>query len=95
MTAPHDYALTQPLPADVLVGGTTVLSRYRRYPVFGLRWLVGRSVLFCSILLVVVAFIAAGVGVAVQDAGVALKVGSCGPWIAPGYTMTTGAPACW
>lgn len=75
MTASHDYALTQPLPADVLVGGTTVLSRYRRYPVFGLRWLVGRSVLFCSVILVVVAFIAAGVGVAVQEVGVALKVG--------------------
>lgn len=71
----RDYALTQPLPADVLVGGTTVLSRYRRYPVFGLRWLVGRSVLFCSVILVVAFFIGTGVGVVAQDAGVALKVG--------------------
>ncbi len=45
---------------DVLVGGDAVWSRYRRYPVFGLRWLVGRSLLFCSIIAVVAAFIGAG-----------------------------------
>lgn len=74
MTTRQDYLLTQPLPADVLVGGTSVLSRYRRYPVFGLRWLWGRSVLFCSIIAVVAAFIGTGTGVAVHDAGVAVKV---------------------
>ena len=52
MTMPPDYRLTQPLPADVLVGGTSVLSRYRRYPVFGRRWLMGRSLLFCTIMAV-------------------------------------------
>ncbi len=70
----QDYALTQPLPADVLVGGASVLSRYRRYPVFGTRWLAGRSVLFCSLIAVVALFIGAGTGVAVQDLAVAAKV---------------------
>lgn len=71
---PPDYRLTQPLPADVLVGGTSVLSRYRRYPVFGRRWLMGRSLLFCTIIAVVAAFIGAGTGIAVRDASVAVKV---------------------
>ena len=37
------YPLRQKLPAEVLVGGNAVWSRYRQYPVFGLRWLLGRS----------------------------------------------------
>ncbi len=74
MTRRQDYALTQPLPADVLVGGASVLSRYRRYPVFGLRWLAGRSLLFCSVIAVVAAFIGAGTGVAVRDFGIASTV---------------------
>ena len=74
MTRHDDYSLRQTLPPDVLVGGDAVWSRYRRYPVFGLRWLVGRTLLFCSIIAVVAAFIGAGTGIAVQDPGVALKV---------------------
>jgi signal transduction histidine kinase len=50
------------------------LSRYRRYPVFGLRWLAGRSLLFCSVIAVVAGFIGVGTGVAVRDFGVASKV---------------------
>lgn len=68
------YALRQKLPAEVLVGGNAVWSRYRQYPVFGLRWLLGRSLLFCTVIGVVAAFIGTGTGVAVQDAGVAIKV---------------------
>ncbi|MBD9478256.1 histidine kinase [Pseudoxanthomonas sp. PXM02] len=74
MTTRQDYALTQPLPADVLVGGGSVLSRYRRYPVFGSRWLAGRSLLFCSIIVVVAGFIGAGTGLAVRQFDIALKV---------------------
>jgi hypothetical protein len=70
------YALRQKLPAEVLVGGNAVWSRYRQYPVFGLRWLLGRSLLFCSVIAVVAAFIGAGSGVAVQDLGIAVKVGA-------------------
>ncbi|UOV01044.1 sensor histidine kinase [Pseudoxanthomonas mexicana] len=69
------YPLRQKLPAEVLVGGNAVWSRYRQYPVFGLRWLLGRSLLFCSVIAVVAAFIGAGTGVALQDPGIAIRVG--------------------
>lgn len=39
------YALDQPLPAEVVVAGGAWLG-YRRYPVFGWRWLRGRSLIF-------------------------------------------------
>ena len=68
------YPLRQKLPAEVLVGGNAVWSRYRQYPVFGLRWLLGRSLLFCGVIAVVAAFIGMGTGVVVQDVGVAVKV---------------------
>lgn len=70
----RDYSLRQKLPPEVLVGGNAVWSRYRQYPVFGRQWLLGRSLLFCGVIAVVAAFIGAGVGVAVQDLAVALKV---------------------
>ncbi|MBL8255799.1 MAG: histidine kinase [Pseudoxanthomonas mexicana] len=68
------YPLQQKLPAEVLVGGNAIWSRYRQYPVFGLRWWTGRSLLFCSVIAVVVAFIGLGTGVAVRDLGIALEV---------------------
>ena len=70
----RNYPLRQKLPAEVLVGGNAVWSRYRQYPVFGLRWLLGRSLLFCSVIAVVAAFIGMGTGVVAQDVGVAVKV---------------------
>lgn len=39
------YRLDRTLPAEVVVGGDTVWSRYRRYPVFSWPWLRGRSLL--------------------------------------------------
>ena len=68
------YPLRKKLPAEVLVGGNAVWSRYRQYPVFGLRWLLGRSLLFCGVIAVVAAFIGMGTGVVAQDVGVAVKV---------------------
>ena len=68
------YPLRQKLPAEVLVGGNAVWSRYRQYPVFVLRWLLGRSLLFCGVIAVVAAFIGMGTGVVAQDVGVAVKV---------------------
>ena len=68
------YPLRQKLPAEVLVGGNAVWSRYRQYPVFGLRWLLGRSLLFCGVIAVVAVFIGMGTGVVAQDIGVAVKV---------------------
>ena len=38
-----DYALDQPLPPSVVVGGSARLTRYRQYPVFSWPWLRGRS----------------------------------------------------
>ena len=68
------YPLRQKLPAEVLVGGNAVWSRYRQYPVFGLRWLLGRSLLFCGVIAVVAASIGMCTGVVAQDVGVAIKV---------------------
>jgi len=68
------YGLRQKLPAEVLVGGDAIWSRYRQYPVFGLRWLLGRSLLFCSVIAVVAAFIGMGTGVVAQDVSIAIKV---------------------
>jgi len=69
------YPLRQVLPAEVLIGGNAVWSRYRQYPVFSARWLVGRSLLFCSVIALVTAFTGAGVGLAVQDALVGAQSG--------------------
>ena len=44
--AVETYSLSRPLPAEVLVGGNSVWSRYHRYPVFSGHWLRGRSLLF-------------------------------------------------
>jgi signal transduction histidine kinase len=41
------YALDQPLPAEVVVARGAWLG-YRRYPVFGWRWLRGRSLIFAA-----------------------------------------------
>ena len=73
MTA-RDYPLDHVLPADVLVGGNVVWSRYRRYPVFSLRWLLGRSMIFIGIVLLVSAVIGVGSGLAMQDASAGLKI---------------------
>ncbi len=70
------YPLQQVLPPEVLVGGNAVWSRYRQYPVFSARWLAGRSVLFCGVIAVVAALIAAGTGVALQDAWLGVRMGS-------------------
>ncbi|MDR7191570.1 sensor histidine kinase [Luteimonas terrae] len=43
--------LRQPLPDDVVVGGEFLWTRYRRYPVFSAPWLVGRTLLFGSVIL--------------------------------------------
>ena len=69
------YPLRQVLPAEVLVGGNAVWSRYRQYPVFSARWLAGRSLLFCSVLAVVTAFTGAGVGLATRDPLIGAKAG--------------------
>ena len=70
-----DYSLGQALPSDVLVGGNAVWSRYRRYPVFSLRWLWARSALFAVIILFVAAVIGTGTGLATQDWWIGTQIG--------------------
>ncbi|GLQ94898.1 sensor histidine kinase [Dyella acidisoli] len=41
-----DYSLDLPLPSAVMTNSSRWWSRYRRYPVFSLRWLLGRSLRF-------------------------------------------------
>ena len=74
MTPTSGYPLQQVLPPEVLVGGNAIWSRYRQYPVFSLRWLTGRSMLFCSVVAVVVGFTGMGTFVALQDGAMALEV---------------------
>ena len=69
------YPLNQPLPAEVLVGGNAVWSRYRQYPVFSRRWLVGRSLLFGSVIATLSLVLGIGVGAAGRDYGVGLLAG--------------------
>ncbi|KAF1691131.1 sensor histidine kinase [Pseudoxanthomonas koreensis] len=75
MTTHAGYPLQQVLPAEVLVGGNAVWSRYRQYPVFSARWLAGRSLLFCGLIGVATAFTGAGVGLAGQGAVIGAKSG--------------------
>ncbi|KAF1686776.1 sensor histidine kinase [Pseudoxanthomonas taiwanensis] len=74
MGACPGYSLGRSLPPEVLVGGNTVWSRYRQYPVFSLRWLAGRSRLFCGVIAVVAAFLGAGIGLVFRDAGLGVHV---------------------
>ncbi|MBO9715515.1 MAG: histidine kinase [Pseudoxanthomonas sp.] len=75
MTDGSGYPLQQALPAEVLADGDAVWSRYRRYPAFSARWLVGRTLVFCSTIAAVAALIGAAVGLAERDALIGVKVG--------------------
>ena len=64
---PAHYDLDQRLPAEALVAGNAVWSRYRQYPVFSRHWLFGRSVLICSIIALFAAFIGSIAVTSVHD----------------------------
>lgn len=51
MTEPASLRLDAPLPADAVVGGLSSWFGYRRYPVFGRRWLLGRVLYLGSMVL--------------------------------------------
>jgi sensor histidine kinase YesM len=87
----QDYPLSETLPSDVLIGGNAVWSRYRRYPVFSLRWLLGRSATFATVLLFVAVVIGTGTGLVVQDWWVGLRIGLT-EWVAF-MLMATMGPA--
>ena len=71
----RDYPLSRPLPAEVLVGSDAVWSRYRRYPVFSLPWLRGRSLVFGSVIALFAVITGFGAGAAVNDWRLALLAG--------------------
>src|SRR5690606_12996295 len=71
MSEPSEtYSLSRPLPAEVLVGGNTVWSRYHRYPVFSGAWLRGRSLLFGIIIAAFSLVVSFGTAVTVRDWGI-------------------------
>lgn len=74
--AVETYSLSRPLPAEVLVGGNSVWSRYHRYPVFSWPWLRGRSLLFGSIIALLTLLISFGTAVTVRDWGLAGLAGA-------------------
>ncbi len=56
------YPLNRPLPTEVVASGGAWLG-YRRYPVFGWRWLRGRSLIFGTVIAVCACFVGAGLGI--------------------------------
>ena len=56
------YPLDRPLPTEVVAGGAWL--GYRRYPVFGWRWLFGRSLIFGAIIALIACIIGLGMAVA-------------------------------
>lgn len=60
-------ALDRPLPADVVVAGNSVWSRYRRYPVFSRAWLAGRMRVFTLVVAVAALVIGGGNGLEHRD----------------------------
>ena len=69
-----DYALDQPLPPSVVVGGSARLTRYRQYPVFSWPWLRGRSWLALALVSAWALLNGLGVGVGARSAGPGLQV---------------------
>jgi LytS/YehU family sensor histidine kinase len=60
------YALDQPLPVEVIAGRGVWLG-YRRYPVFGWRWLRGRSLIFAICIAMWAILTAVGIGMTSSD----------------------------
>jgi signal transduction histidine kinase len=65
------YPLDEPLPADVVAGHEGWLG-YRRYPVFGWRWLWGRSLVFGLCIGLFALLTASGLAVTTSDRQMAL-----------------------
>lgn len=70
------YRLHDPLPPDVLIGGNTVWSRYRRYPVFSWPWLGGRIAVFAAIVGFIACLTIVGIGAGMGDYRAGLVTGA-------------------
>ncbi|KFN48621.1 sensor histidine kinase [Arenimonas composti] len=71
----RDYSLQEALPAEVLLGGDHVLGRYRRFPVFSLPWLLGRSWRFAAAITAFALIVGFGAGAVVHDVHIGLMAG--------------------
>lgn len=87
----NHYSLQQALPAEVLVGGNLVWSRYRQYPVFSGPWLRGRSLLFGAVIGVFALVVGFSTGAATRDFGLGALAGS--QMFAAFLLMATAGPA--
>lgn len=84
-------SLNERLPSDVVVGGSLPWNRYRQYPVFGLRWLAGRSLLFAAAIGLYALVTALGLGFSTRDYATGATVGACS--FAAFLLMATAGPA--
>ncbi|KAA2285802.1 sensor histidine kinase [Arenimonas fontis] len=90
-TTVRDYPLSRPLPAEVLVGGDAIWSRYHRYPVFSARWLRGRCLVFGSVIALFSLVAGFGTGAATRDWSLAVLAG--GHMFLAFLFMATAGPA--
>ena len=67
------YPLDRPLPTEVVAGGAWL--GYRRYPVFGWRWLLGRSLIFGTIIALIACLIGLAMVVATGSVRNGLMMG--------------------
>lgn len=68
------YALDVPLPEAMATDSRLPWTRYRRFPVFSLRWVLGRGAVFAAALLGLTALIGFGTGVIGQSVRVGVLV---------------------
>ncbi len=68
------YALEVPLPEAMATDSRLPWTRYRRFPVFSLRWVLGRGAVFAAALLGLAALIGFGTGVIGQSVRVGVLV---------------------
>ena len=72
-TSDH-YALGRALPPEVASGGGLWID-YRRYPVFGARWLLGRGLIAAVMIGLVAAMVGLGLGLTSRDSAVGVRAG--------------------
>lgn len=68
------YALGRALPPEVASGGMLWIG-YRRYPVFGARWLLGRALLCAVPVGIVAAMVGLGLGLTTRDSAIGVRAG--------------------
>lgn len=72
--APNHYALGRALPPEMASGGLLWIG-YRRYPVFGARWLLGRGLITAVLVGIVAMMVGLGLGLTARDSAVGLRAG--------------------